>query len=201
MTPAEWIVAYGTIVTDADDSGLLADYAVKAAGTGAEAAEAALKAAIIIGESVTAPADAQRLIASAGGAGDAGEAATLVIASVAASCAAPRADWRTTHAAQAAREALSELLDLAYAECSARFGADALRAVSGVGGTAIRALSELSANLVPIVRAETGISLPSALIAWDLYADPHRAGNLVATAGSVTPMLMPIAFNAEAPDV
>lgn len=200
MTPADWIVAYGTIVTDSGDSALLAGYAVKAAGTGADAAAAAINAAIIIGESVTASADADRLIASAGAARNASEAATLVIATVAASCAVPRADWRTTRAAQAAREALSGLLDLAYAECSARFGADALRAVSGIGGTAIRALSEISANLVPIVRAETGISLPSALIAWDLYADPSRAGDVVATAGSVTPMLMPIAFDAEAPD-
>jgi prophage DNA circulation protein len=200
MTPAEWILAYGGIVADADDSALLADYAVTAAGTGAEAASAALNAAIIIGESVTSSADADRLIASAGTARSVSEAATLVVASVAASCAAPRADWRTTRAAQSAREALSGLLDLAYAECSARFGAEALRAVAAIGGTAIRALSELSANLVPIVRAETGISLPSALIAWDLYADPRRAGDLVATSGSVTPMLMPIAFDAEAPE-
>lgn len=200
MTPAEWIVAYGGIVTDAGDSALIADYAVASAGMGVEAAAAALNAAIIIGESVTTAADADRLIASAGTARTENEAATLVIAAVAASCAAPRADWRNTRAAQAARQALSGLLETAYAECSARFGAEALRAVSSIGGMATRALSEISANLVPIVRAETGISLPSALIAWDLYADPRRAGDLVATAGAVTPMLMPIAFDAEAPE-
>lgn len=200
MSPAEWIVSHAAIVTDADDAEIVAGYAVTAAGSGADAATAAIRAAIIIGESVTAAADADRLIASANAAKDASEAATLVIASVSASLAAPRADWRNSRDAQAARMALSELLELTYAECSARFGADALRAVSEIGGTSIRALSELAATLVPIVRAQTGISLPSALIAWDLYGDPHRAGDVVATAGSVTPMLMPISFDAEAPD-
>lgn len=200
MTPAEWIVANATLVTDADDSALVAGYAVQAAGSGAEAAAAAIRAAIIIGETVRDSADAERLIFSASSARDEGEAATLVIASVAASLAAPRADWRNTRSAQAARLALSNLLDLAYAECGARFGAEALRAVSAIGGMAIRALSELSATLVPIVRAETGISLPSVLIAWDLYADPARAGDVVATAGAVTPMLMPVVFDAEAPE-
>ncbi|WP_299864383.1 hypothetical protein [uncultured Hoeflea sp.] len=199
MTPAEWIVANASLVTNPDDSALLTAYATTAAGSGVKAAAAAIRAAIVIGESVRDSAEAERLIASAVTAKDANQAATLVIASVAASLGAPRADWRNARAAQAARTALSELLDLAYAECGARFGADALRAVSEIGGASIRALSELSATLVPIVRVETGISQPSALLAWDLYADPNRAGDMVATAGSVTPMLMPIAFDAEAP--
>ncbi len=47
-----------------------------------------------------------------------------------------------------------------------------------------------------MVTVETGISLPSTLLAYKLYGDPARAGALCDVAGSMTPALMPARFEA-----
>jgi hypothetical protein len=63
------------------------------------------------------------------------------------------------------------------------------------GQTAVE-LSRIAASRAPLVRVETGISLPSTLLAWELYEDPERAGELVERNRVSTPMLMPVAIEA-----
>jgi hypothetical protein len=63
------------------------------------------------------------------------------------------------------------------------------------GQTAVE-LSRIAASRAPLVRVETGISLPSTLLAWELYQDPDRAGELVGRNRVSTPQLMPIAIEA-----
>lgn len=61
---------------------------------------------------------------------------------------------------------------------------------------AVLIVSDQAANAVPIVRVETGISMPSTVLAYQLYGEADRAQGLVEIARSATPMLMPIAFDA-----
>ncbi len=65
--------------------------------------------------------------------------------------------------------------------------------LQALGATGLRILSDIAANAVPMVRVETGISLPSSVLAYRLYGDAGRAEGLCGVARSLTPMLMPIA--------
>jgi hypothetical protein len=71
--------------------------------------------------------------------------------------------------------------------------------LSGLTGDAITALSREAADRAPLVRVETGVSLPATVLAWRLYGDPARAADLVARNRVATPCLMPAAFEAAAP--
>jgi prophage DNA circulation protein len=109
------------------------------------------------------------------------------------------ADYAARQDAVAARSSLADMADTAR-EAVATLGYAAAEWYGGLIGAALDAMSRDAANLKPLVRVETGLSLPSSLVAWKLYGDPARAGELVARNKVATACFMPAALTAVAPD-
>lgn len=112
--------------------------------------------------------------------------------------AAPRVAWLSRPQARSARRRLVAQGDLALAVIAGR-GAEAVDLhgyVSVLVEMAAIIVSEQAANASPVVRVETGISLPSTVLAYHLYGNAARAQRLVEIAESATPLLMPIGFEA-----
>lgn len=107
-----------------------------------------------------------------------------------------RLDYESRQAAQRERSALSASADEVYEIVAGAFGADALSWIVRLVGEAVQQVSAIAASKAPVVRIETGISLPSSLLAWDLYADPDRGREIVQRNGIGTPLVMPTAFEA-----
>ncbi|OLP56828.1 hypothetical protein BJF92_12210 [Rhizobium rhizosphaerae] len=144
-----------------------------------------------------APDDFARFVAPAETDAATSEACRVLLA-VGLSLAAPRIDWPSRPEARTARAALADALEAALDIGSARgaAGVDLYAWLSDLGGVALRILSDLAANAVPMVRVETGVSLPASVLAWKLYGDAGRAEGLADVARSLTPMLMPVTFEA-----
>lgn len=188
----------GTLVTDALDAQDLANRLSGApALEGAAFASEVLSIMRVIAESVSEPsgfdaiamptAEDPETLAAAG---------ILVVFGL--SIAAPRISWISRPQARAARSRIASHGDTALAGISAR-GAemvDLYRYLARIIEIAVLIVSEQAANAVPIVRVETGISLPSTVIAYHLYGDAARAQGVVDIARSTTPMLMPVGFEA-----
>lgn len=121
-----------------------------------------------------------------------------ILLSVALSIAGARASWISRPQARAARSRISAAGDSALAIVSAMGGAavDLYLWLSRLVEVSVRLVSQDAADAVPVVRVETGISLPSTVLAYQLYGDASRAERLVEIAGAATPMLMPVAFDA-----
>lgn len=98
--------------------------------------------------------------------------------------------------AAAARDRIRSVAEAVLERLGDTLGFAAMSALDAVTGETALALSRLAASRAPLVRVETGISLPSTLLAWELYQDPDRAGELIDRNGIGTPMLMPVAFEA-----
>ncbi|MCA0275873.1 MAG: hypothetical protein LCH86_07715 [Proteobacteria bacterium] len=110
--------------------------------------------------------------------------------------AAVRGGYRSQSDARAARDALSARAEASYPLIGEALGAAALDFAVRIVGEAVVQISRLPASMVPVVRVETAISLPSSLIAYDLYGEPARGGEIVARNKSATPMLMPVLIEA-----
>lgn len=110
--------------------------------------------------------------------------------------AAVRVDYESRQAAQRARSLLSTDADDVYEQVAVAFGADALSWTVQLVGEAMLQISAIAATKAPVVRVETGLSLPSSLLAFDLYGDPARGRELVLRNGVGAPLVMPTAFEA-----
>lgn len=149
-----------------------------------------------------------RLIGEAGEAADvlaeidaasAPDATTSVLCLVAACFAAVRADYRARQDAARQRDAIGRRAEAAYA-LAAVAGPDMLGWLVALVGETVTQLSVTAANRAPLVRVATMLSLPSSLIAWQLYGDPTRAGELVDRNSVATPMVMPAEIEALGPN-
>lgn len=87
-----------------------------------------------------------------------------------------------------------ELNDASGAENAALFVA-----IEELRGRTIEYLSRLIADLAPVVEVSGNLRMPSLYWAWRLYADPMRAGELVARNHVRHPSFMPTTFSALAP--
>lgn len=187
------------IITDDDDLVETADRIVAASKLDASAfAAEALDLMRVIAESVT-DATGFDMIAIPdtvvfGGTFD----AMTVLVALGLSVAGGRVDWRARPNARKARTRISAAGDagLAVASTMGGDGADLYSWLSSVVEIACRLVSNLAANSVPIVKVQTGISLPATVLAYQLYADASRAADLVDIAGSATPLVMPTVFDA-----
>lgn len=104
-------------------------------------------------------------------------------------------------AATAARRRIAAAMDGALDRiAAASVGQGVIDILGSVARTASDHIANLSANLRPIIRAQTPRSAPSTAIAFELYGDPSRATELVARANCGTPLFMPTSFDALAPD-
>lgn len=73
-------------------------------------------------------------------------------------------------------------------------GVDAIEAFDGLCGAAANFLSRAIVDLAPYVIVKIGAALPSNVLAWRLYADPMRAGELDRLNRVATPCFMPREF-------
>lgn len=124
--------------------------------------------------------------------------AASILLAVGLAIAGGRAAWISRPQARAGRDRIASAGDAALEVVSAMGanGVDLYVWLSALTNIAVRLVSDQAADAVPVVRVETGISLPSTFLAYQLYGDAGRAESLVEIAGVSTPMLMPSAFNA-----
>ncbi|ATN32909.1 hypothetical protein ACO34A_03725 [Rhizobium sp. ACO-34A] len=187
-----------TLVTDAIDAADVADRIAAAPDLDADAfAVEALALMRIIAESVTTPDGFDVIKAVTFDTTDTADAAAILLA-VGLCIAGPRSGWISRPQARAARERIGTAGTEALALVSARgaVAVDLYVWLSRLVDVAVRLVSDQAADAVPVVRVETGISLPSTVLAYQIYGDAGRAESLVEIAGASTPMLMPVAFDA-----
>jgi len=195
----DWLGSLGaTLVTDALDADDMASRLDAAPALDADAfALESLSLMRVIAESVNSPSGFDTLRIAQFEAAETANAAAVLLA-VGLAVAGGRADWISRPQARAGRDRIASAGDVALAVVST-MGADGVDLylwLSRLVSIAVRLVSDQAADAVPVVRVETGISLPSTFLAYQLYGDAGRAENLVEIAGVSTPMLMPSAFNA-----
>lgn len=195
---AAWLATLaGTLVSDDLDAENIATRLAKAPTLEGNAfALEALSVMRVIAESVDTP-SAFDTIVSPSVVDDTLAAATVLLA-FGLSVAAPRVAWISRPQARAARSriVLHGEAALSYVSAKGPVAIDLFSYISRLVEIAVLIVSDQAANAVPIVRAETSISMPSTVLAYHLYGDAARAQRLVDIARSTTPMLMPIAFDA-----
>lgn len=192
-----WLSSIATVLLDPageDASKVAAQLATLGDLRGANAAAIALDVVRVLAETAAVPRDADLFRIPAGAPAE-DEPALTVLVAVGLAVASPRIAWRTRKAARAARSNLLAVAERAYT-VAGEVGLDALSWLVDLIGTAARILSAIAADAAPVFEVRTGVSLPSTLVAWRLYGDPARAGDVIDTAGAATPLLMPVRFEA-----
>lgn len=196
---ASWMHSVGVwIVTDQLDLKRLIDLTL---GSGVESIDSffasGIEASRIIGETVLTPSSFEQIKPSKFSEQSATDLHAIIDA-VITSIAAPQVEWISRPQARAARQLVQGKGEKALAVLAALGPAhvDLYAAVSRLVEISVRIISDRAADAVPIVRVETGISLPSTVLAYQLYGDARRAESLVDIAQARTPMLMPIGFDA-----
>jgi hypothetical protein len=192
-----WLSARASeIVTDADDTASVADRLAVASSLDAAAfAAEVLDLSRIIGESVRTAAGFKALAVFPEFDSDIGRDGVTLLATVAQALAIGRVDWPSRPAARAARTAFVDLAHQAYA-VAAPLGPDLYAWLAGLVSVAVRLVSDRAASATPMVTVESGLSLPSTVLAYQLYGDANRAASLVDIARSATPLIMPARFEA-----
>lgn len=191
-----WLAArVAVVVEDGDDLVAVADRLAAASTLDAAAfAGEVLDLARVLGESVRSEKAFRAVLETGEAEGDSADMIVLLSA-VAAAVAIGRVGWASRPAARAARQALTTRAQAAYAVAK-RFEPALYAWLSGLVAVAVRLTSQIAADATPIVRVESGVSLPSTVLAYQMYGDAQRAGQLTEIAGSGTPMVMPVAFDA-----
>jgi prophage DNA circulation protein len=186
------------IVTDTDD---LADVSARiAAASNLDAsafASETLALMRVIAESVDDASDFDRLGQSVGATGTTADAIAIMLG-MGLAVAGCRPDWPSRPMARRARSRVASAGEAA-ASAIDQLGGDGAELYAwstNVIATAVRVISDLEADAAPIIKVSTGISLPSTVIAYQLYGDANRADGLVDIAGSATPLVMPVLFDA-----
>lgn len=186
------------VVSDELDMARLTDLTL---GTGVRDSETffagGLSAARIIGESIVTPQQFDSIKPQRFETANAAALHVLFDAVISAT-AAPAVSWISRPQARAARQVVQAKGEAALTVVSALGPSQVAlySALSRLTETAVRLVSDRAADAVPVVRIETGISLPSTVIAYQAYGDAKRAQGLVEIARAATPMLMPSAFEA-----
>lgn len=184
------------IVVDVDDIVDMADRLAAAPALGAAAFAAEILDIIrIIGESAKSEAAFRIMLDLGTFDADGARDVALILSAAGAAMSIGRVSWPSRPKARRARTDLSARAQEAYG-VAGRFDPALLAWLTGLVAVAIRLVSQIAADATPIVRVESGISLPSTALAYQMYGDATRAGQLVEIAGSGTPMLMPVAFDA-----
>lgn len=192
-----WLsVRAAEIVTDASDSAMMADRLAAAGDLDAAAfAGELLDLSRILGESARDAAAFKSLLTLPEFDDDGAREAALVCSTVAVAIAIGRVNWPSRRDARKARGLLIERAHLAYPVAGAD-GPDLYGWLANLVAIAVRLISDIAANATPIVQVQSGISLPSTVLAYQMYGDAKRAAGLVDIAGSATPMVMPVKFEA-----
>jgi len=107
-----------------------------------------------------------------------------------------RRDYAARQDATAARTAFSTVAEPVIEQTGDVLGYEAHAWLANLVGQAAIVLSRLAADRAPLVRVETGLSMPATRLAYDLYGDPDRAAELVERNGVSTPCFMPVRLEA-----
>lgn len=111
-----------------------------------------------------------------------------------------RTGFTDRQSADAARARIRAAYDGASDRVAATLGQATLILLDTAARQASSALVTQAASLKPVIRVTAGRSFPAAALAWSLYADPERAGELMARANVGTPFFMPASFEALSPE-
>ncbi len=180
------------LIADVEDLAAVRLLGLSAQIGGSEGIAALLKLARLVGEA----AEPDALAAAIAAAQPSGALAELALA-VAGCFAAVRATYPSRQDATAARARIAATADLLYPRLAAA-GPDAVNFLVRLAGQTVLSLSAIAASRAALVRVETNISLPSSLLAYDLYGDPGRAAELVGRNHVATPLVMPAIIEAVA---
>lgn len=107
-----------------------------------------------------------------------------------------RATYAARPDATAARARFAAFASPVGEQVGEALGFAAGEAVSDLSGETVTTLSRVAADRAPLVTVETGVSLPSVVLAWRLYGDAERSGEIVARNKVATAALMPVRFEA-----
>lgn len=110
-----------------------------------------------------------------------------------------RTDYPSRREGVAARAAAVELFALAIADLGGAENVPALAAVIALRDRTVQWLSRAITDLRPVVTVSAATELPALWWAWRLYADPTRAGEIVARNRLSHPQFVPSPFEALAP--
>ena len=110
-----------------------------------------------------------------------------------------RASYAARQDATAARARFAGLASSVVERVGEVLGFAAGEALSDLAGETVTTLSRVAADRAPLVTVETGVSLPSVVLAWRLYGDAERSTELVGRNRVATAALMPVRFEAVAP--
>jgi hypothetical protein len=182
----------GRFVGDKDDQASADALLLKVAQGDEAGASAFLELCRLVGESA---ADAGDLLADLEGVSSRSRVASIG-ALVIACFASVRMDYRSRPDAQKGRDDLAAQADTVLDQAGEAFGPDLHSWLIRLVGVAVVQISAIAATRAPLVRVETNLSLPSSLIAYDLYGDPSRGAELVERNRVRTPLVMPIALEA-----
>ncbi|MBB3771515.1 prophage DNA circulation protein [Angulomicrobium tetraedrale] len=108
-------------------------------------------------------------------------------------------DYAARPDAQRARAALAARADPVIEAAGTKYGYVLQDWLTALAGQAALQLSEIATTRAPLVRVETGVSLPATVLAWRLYGDPARDAELVTRNRTGTAMVMPVVLEAIAP--
>lgn len=125
-------------------------------------------------------------------------AALRVRLAAAASLVAASADYRPTSQQDAAalRDTVADLLDALGTICADVFDDATARAIEAARVAVVEDLTARGADLAPVVTRSFGAALPAKVLAYRLYGDASRAGDLVARNEPPHPSFMPTQIEA-----
>lgn len=110
-----------------------------------------------------------------------------------------RTDFADRQSATAARNRINAAMDDATDRIAETLGQNVVGVLSAAARQCSTQIVKLSADLQPIVQVGTAASVPSTVLAWELYGDPSRALELVKRNRVGTPLFMPTSIEAVAP--
>lgn len=108
-------------------------------------------------------------------------------------------DYLSRQDARRARDRISPVVDPVLDALSGGLDVSVNEWLSDIAATAASDLSSTAANRAPLVNIQTEISLPATALAYALYGDAARAGEIVSRNSVATPAAMPVLFEAIAP--
>lgn len=111
-----------------------------------------------------------------------------------------RTGFADRDAASAARVRVRIAYDGAADRIAALLGEDILAIFGIAAREALAYLVQEAATIQPLIRVQAAKSFPAAALAWSLYADPERAGELMARNDVGTPFHMPAQIEAVSPE-
>lgn len=110
-----------------------------------------------------------------------------------------RTGFADRQSASAARLRIRAAYDGAADRIAAALGQECLAILDTAARETSAHLVQEAASLQPVIRVDAAASFPAAALAWSLYADPERAGELMDRNGVGTPFHMPATIEAVSP--